>query len=246
MMQIQSKQYYLPGGCNTTISPFWQTIFRSVPGVLLAVRLLIFLYLETSTPQFNLTKTGAKMRRETAEISERYVKENAPGEPSPETCPSYPDPNLKKSTGHSYWPTIKSDARYVIRVNTYLLHDTQTDDIPIQRRVFDHDGYISTLNRDNVRLTNDEVIALNERSVSTRSGATYPADVIVLANGFSLTQYDTELRGRHGRSRQEYWKESGHIKAYDSIGMSEFPNFFYILGPNSGRGHTSAVFSIEK
>ncbi|GLA81262.1 hypothetical protein AtubIFM56815_004904 [Aspergillus tubingensis] len=220
---MRSKQYFLPGGCNTTISPFWQTIFRYVPGVLLAVRFLIFLYLETSTPQFNLTKTGAKMRRETAELSERYIKENAPGEPSPESCLSYPDPNLKKSTGHSYWPTIKSVAR-----------------------VFDHDGYISTLNRDNVRLTDDEVIALNERSVSTKAGATYPADVIMLANGFSLTQYDTELCGRHGRSRQEYWKESGHIKAYESIGMSEFPNFFYILGPNSGRGHTSAIFSIEK
>lgn len=120
-MQIQSKQYFLPGGCNTTISPFWQTIFRYVPGVLLTVRFFVFLYLETSTPQFNLTKTGAKMRRETAEISERYVKENAPGESSPETCLSHPDPNLKKSTGHSYWPTIKSVARYVPRVTRYYM-----------------------------------------------------------------------------------------------------------------------------
>ncbi|GAT27935.1 monooxygenase [Aspergillus luchuensis] len=194
------------GGSNAAISPFWQFIFRYVPGVLLAVRFLIFLYLETSTPQFNLTKTGAKMRRETAEVSERYVKENAP-----------------------------ADYQVGCKADQFL----------IQRRVFDHEGYVSTLNRDNVRLTDDEVIALSERSVSTKSGAKYPADVIVLANGFSLTQYDTELCGRGGRSRQEYWKEAGHITAYDSIGMSEFPNFFYILGPNSGRGHTSAVFSIE-
>ncbi|CAK96948.1 uncharacterized protein An11g06510 [Aspergillus niger] len=204
---MRSKQYFLPGGNNTTISPIWQNIFRYVPGVLLAVRFLIFLYLETSTPQFNLTKTGAKMRRETAEISERYVKENAP---------------------EKYWPLLLADYQ-----------------VGCKRRVFDHDGYISTLNRDNVRLTDDEVIALNERSVSTKSGATYPADVVVLANGFSLTQYDTELCGRRGRSRQESWKGAGYIKAYESIGMSEFPNFFYILGPNSGRGHTSAVFSIE-
>ncbi|BCS04780.1 flavin-containing monooxygenase [Aspergillus luchuensis] len=204
---MRSKQYFLPGGSNAAISPFWQFIFRYVPGVLLAVRFLIFLYLETSTPQFNLTKTGAKMRRETAEVSERYVKENAP---------------------EKYWPLLLADYQ-----------------VGCKRRVFDHEGYVSTLNRDNVRLTDDEVIALSERSVSTKSGAKYPADVIVLANGFSLTQYDTELCGRGGRSRQEYWKEAGHITAYDSIGMSEFPNFFYILGPNSGRGHTSAVFSIE-
>ncbi|GLA40013.1 hypothetical protein AnigIFM63309_007618 [Aspergillus niger] len=204
---MRSKQYFLPGGNNTTISPIWQNIFRYVPGVLLVVRFLIFLYLETSTPQFNLTKTGAEMRRETAAISERYVKENAP---------------------EKYWPLLLADYQ-----------------VGCKRRVFDHDGYISTLNRDNVRLTDDEVIALNERSVSTKSGATYPADVIVLASGFSLTQYDTDLCGRRGRSRQESWKGAGYIKAYESIGMSEFPNFFYILGPNSGRGHTSAVFSIE-
>ncbi|GAA85995.1 monooxygenase [Aspergillus luchuensis IFO 4308] len=162
----------------------------------------------TQFMRFNLTKTGAKMRRETAEVSERYVKENAP---------------------EKYWPLLLADYQ-----------------VGCKRRVFDHEGYVSTLNRDNVRLTDDEVIALSERSVSTKSGAKYPADVIVLANGFSLTQYDTELCGRGGRSRQEYWKEAGHITAYDSIGMSEFPNFFYILGPNSGRGHTSAVFSIEK
>ncbi|PYH75266.1 flavin-containing monooxygenase [Aspergillus vadensis CBS 113365] len=204
---MRSKQYFLPGGSNVAIDPFWQTIFRYVPCVLLAVRFLIFLYLETSTLQFNLTKTGANMRRETAEISERYVKENAP---------------------EKYWPLLLADYQ-----------------VGCKRRVFDHEGYIFTLNRDNVRLTDDEVIALNERSISTKSGAKYPADVIVLANGFSLTQYDTELCGRGGRSRQEYWKEAGHITAYHSIGMSDFPNFFYILGPNSGRGHTSAVLSIE-
>ncbi|KAF5016890.1 hypothetical protein F66182_11286, partial [Fusarium sp. NRRL 66182] len=27
--------------------------------------------------------------------------------------------------------------------------------------------------------------------------------------------------------------------------MSQFPNFFYVLGPNSGKGHTSTIYSIE-
>jgi cation diffusion facilitator CzcD-associated flavoprotein CzcO len=67
-----------------------------------------------------------------------------------------------------------------------------------------------------------------------------------LANGFALTQFDADLRGRHGRSRSEHWKDVGYIEAFHSIGMAGFPNFFYILGPNSGRGHTSAVLSIER
>lgn len=53
--------------------------FRYIPGVLLLLRLLTFLYLETSTPQFNLTGIGAKMRKQTSETSESYIKENAPG-----------------------------------------------------------------------------------------------------------------------------------------------------------------------
>ncbi|GAB1217857.1 hypothetical protein ATERTT37_007100 [Aspergillus terreus] len=164
-------------------------VFRYLPGVLRSLRLLTFLYLETSTPQFDTTEQGAKMRTQTAKISERYIKATAP--------------------------------------------------------VFDHNGYIASLNRENVHLTDDPIVAVNERSVVTKSGTTYPADVIALANGFALTQFDADLRGRHGRSRSEHWKDVGYIEAFHSIGMAGFPNFFYILGPNSGRGHTSAVLSIE-
>ncbi|KAL4915993.1 FAD/NAD(P)-binding domain-containing protein [Aspergillus aurantiobrunneus] len=203
---LRSKQYFLPGGSNTTIDPFWRRLFRYVPGVLLSIRLFIFLYLETSTPQFNLTKNGERMRKQTAEICERYIKENAP----------------------EYWPLLTPDY-----------------EVGCKRRVFDHDGYVAALNRDNIHLTDDEIAALHEHSVLTKAGRKYPADVIVLANGFSLTQFDTDLQGRCGRSRQEYWKEVGYVEAFNTIGMSEFPNFFYILGPNSGRGHTSAIFSIE-
>lgn len=76
----QSSQYVLPGGDNTIITPFWRTVFRYLPGVLRSLRLLTFLYLETSTPQFDTTEQGAKMRTQTAKISERYIKATAPGE----------------------------------------------------------------------------------------------------------------------------------------------------------------------
>ncbi|EAU34295.1 predicted protein [Aspergillus terreus NIH2624] len=203
----QSSQYVLPGGDNTIITPFWRTVFRYLPGVLRSLRLLTFLYLETSTPQFDTTEQGAKMRTQTAKISERYIKATAPAH---------------------YWPLLMPD-----------------HEVGCKRRVFDHNGYIASLNRENVHLTDDPIVAVNERSVVTKSGTTYPADVIALANGFALTQFDADLRGRHGRSRSEHWKDVGYIEAFHSIGMAGFPNFFYILGPNSGRGHTSAVLSIE-
>lgn len=123
-----------------------------------------------------------------------------------------------------------------------------------------------------MHLTDDPIIALRPRSILTKSGQEYPADTIVsiifavddhrswkglqanilpapnkvLATGFSLTQYDVELIGRNGRTRSEHWSAFGYKEAYKSIAMSQFPNFFYVLGPNSGKGHTSTIYSIEK
>lgn len=37
----------------------------------------------------------------------------------------------------------------------------------------------------------------------------------------------------------------GGIEAYKTIAVNGCPNFFYILGPNSGSGHTSVLFASE-
>ncbi|KAE8337339.1 hypothetical protein BDV24DRAFT_154412 [Aspergillus arachidicola] len=204
---VSSHKHYFPGN-DITIPCSWRKGFRRLPALLRFVRLLIFLYLETSLLQFDRTKTGEHMREEAREKSCRYIEQYAP-----EEC----------------WDLLMPTA-----------------DIGCKRRVFDHDGYISCLNRDNVHLTNDPITALKEHSVLTQSGRTYPADVIVLANGFLLTQFDAELRGRHGHSRKGHWKEFGYIEAYNSVAMSGFPNFFYLMGPNSGDGHTSIIYSLER
>lgn len=73
-----------------------------------------------------------------------------------------------------------------------------------------------------------------------------PRKTKVLATGFSLTQYDVELIGRNGHTRMKHWNDFGYKEAFKSIAMSKFPNFFYVLGPNSGKGHTSAIYSMEK
>ncbi|RAH64217.1 flavin-containing monooxygenase [Aspergillus aculeatinus CBS 121060] len=112
------------------------------------------------------------------------------------------------------------------------------------RRVFDQ-GYLPCLQRDNIRLTDDPVVEILPTSIRTQSGDQISTDVIILATGFSLTQYDTPLYSREGISRQQHWQELGSRLAFESVAMHGFPNFFYILGPNSGRAHTSTLFSIE-
>ncbi|GCB21930.1 uncharacterized monooxygenase y4iD [Aspergillus awamori] len=130
-------------------------------------------------------------------------------------------------------------------VDPAIAEDAASIDQFIRRRVFDNDGYLKCLQRPNVDITNDPVVAVEEQSIITQSGKRFPADLIVFATGFSLSQYDVDLRGRNGRTRKEHWNRFGCIQAFETVAMAEFPNFFFILRPNSGRSHTSTVYSIE-
>lgn len=68
----------------------------------------------------------------------------------------------------------------------------------------------------------------------------------ILATGFEFTQWQGEkIFGRNDVSLRQHWDKVGGIEAYKTVALSEFPNFFYILGPNSGSGHTSVIFSME-
>lgn len=116
-----------------------------------------------------------------------------------------------------------------------------------------------------MRLTNDPIVEITENSIITSSGEEIYVDAIVslhasakfresatltdfklLATGFALTHYDVELKGRNGRTRKQYWDDYGHKATYKSIAMHGFPNFFYVLGPNSGRLYTSTIQMIER
>jgi hypothetical protein len=53
-----------------------------------------------------------------------------------------------------------------------------------------------------------------------------------------------KIFGTRGQEVRETWKDSG-MEAYLGVSVSGFPNFFLLLGPNTGLGHTSIVFMIE-
>ncbi|KAL4904129.1 hypothetical protein BDW74DRAFT_185790 [Aspergillus multicolor] len=112
-----------------------------------------------------------------------------------------------------------------------------------RRRIFDR-GYLSSLHSPKIHLTTDHITSLTATSIQTTS-STIPVDIILLATGFELTHYDTPITGRNGLSRKQHWENVGHKATYKSIAMHSFPNFFYILGPNSGRVYTSTIMIIE-
>jgi len=51
------------------------------------------------------------------------------------------------------------------------------------------------------------------------------------------------VRGRDGRTLDESWH--GSPRAHLGSTVPGFPNFFMLLGPNTGLGHSSMVYMIE-
>jgi len=113
------------------------------------------------------------------------------------------------------------------------------------KRVLISDDYYPALQRPNVTLETDGIARITETGVPTETGRHHELDVIVYATGFDVaaTFARMHLVGRDGRSLTEAW--AGGVGAYQGITVAGFPNFFMLLGPNTGLGHNSVVSMIE-
>jgi cation diffusion facilitator CzcD-associated flavoprotein CzcO len=95
-----------------------------------------------------------------------------------------------------------------------------------------------------VELVTDPIARIEPGGVVTEDGALRPADVIILATGFRPTDIPrTEVTGRGGLTLREAWKDG--MAAHRTVAVPGFPNFFTLLGPNSGLGHSSIIFMVE-
>lgn len=63
--------------------------------------------------------------------------------------------------------------------------------------MFDTD-YLTALQRGNVDLVTSAVTEIREQSVMTKDGIEHPADVIVLANGFAVTEVGFPMKVSRG------------------------------------------------
>ncbi|KAM0665941.1 hypothetical protein ACQRIU_005285 [Beauveria bassiana] len=129
-----------------------------------------------------------------------------------------------------------------LSVYDYCIYDRNAD--IGGRRIFNK-AYTAALHRSDVDVVRGHVTQVQEFSVVLNQGQEIDADIIVFATGFETSQYDTPMQGSGGETRLNHWKKRGHKSTYKSVAMSGFPNMFFVLGPNSGRLHTSTLLSIE-
>jgi len=113
------------------------------------------------------------------------------------------------------------------------------------KRILSSNDWYPALARPNLRLIPEGVAEIRPNAVVAASGREAPADVLILATGFHVT--DTlgalDIRGAGGRSLAEAWADGIH--AHLGAAVAGFPNLFLLLGPNTGLGHNSVVLMIE-
>lgn len=113
------------------------------------------------------------------------------------------------------------------------------------KRILSSNDWYPTLARDNVDLVPDGVAAIDGRTIVTRSGQRFEADVLIWGTGFHVTDAAERLdvTGLEGLRLRQAWADG--MSAHLGTAIAGFPNFFVLLGPNTGLGHNSVVLMIE-
>ena len=113
------------------------------------------------------------------------------------------------------------------------------------KRILPTDEWYPTLVRPNVEVITSGVREVRERSVVSADGEEREVDTIIFGTGFHVTDVPIaeRIRGRDGRSLAERW--AGSPSAYKGTTVAGYPNLFFLVGPNTGLGHSSIVFMIE-
>lgn len=100
------------------------------------------------------------------------------------------------------------------------------------RRITPGAGYLEALCENNVKLFTGDIEAISDAGL-TVSGHHVDADVLVCATGFNTSAVPPfSVVGRKGVTLAESF--SPFPQSYLSLAVAGFPNYFMMLGPNSG------------
>ncbi|WP_063047205.1 flavin-containing monooxygenase [Nocardia pseudovaccinii] len=114
------------------------------------------------------------------------------------------------------------------------------------KRMLISNDYYPALSRPNVDVVTDGIVEVRANSIVTKDGTEREIDALIVATGFHVTDSPTynAISGKDGRTLAEVFDEIGQ-QGYKGAAVANFPNMFFLLGPNVGLGHTSMVYMIE-
>ena len=114
------------------------------------------------------------------------------------------------------------------------------------KRVLFASNYYPALTRDNVSVETEGVDRFTANGVRLADGREIEADVVITATGFkiNIAEPPFPILGNNGESLADKWAGPGG-KAYKGVATAGVPNWFFMLGPNTGPGHTSVLIYTE-
>lgn len=118
---------------------------------------------------------------------------------------------------------------------------------PYGKRMLIDNGWFRALRLPHVELVTDAVDHVEPDAVVTADGTRRPADVLLLATGFTVTDLTARLNvtGRGGRTLAQAWA-GDNPTAYLGITIPGFPNLFCMYGPNSNLGHGGSLMFMSE
>jgi len=117
------------------------------------------------------------------------------------------------------------------------------------KRITVSNDYVRSFNSPKARLVTERIRKIVPEGVAIKKGEeeeeVMKFDAIIYATGFDLMASCKNITvvGKNGRDLGRVWGESPN--AFLGISCPDFPNMFYLLGPNVGLGHNSVVWMIE-
>jgi cation diffusion facilitator CzcD-associated flavoprotein CzcO len=114
------------------------------------------------------------------------------------------------------------------------------------KRILYSGNYYQAVANPKATLITDRISRITPDGIVTDDGVEHAVDVIVYATGFHATDSYTyvDVKGPRGEDLVDRWNREG-VVAHRGIAVADMPNLFFLLGPNTGLGHTSVVFMIE-
>jgi cation diffusion facilitator CzcD-associated flavoprotein CzcO len=114
------------------------------------------------------------------------------------------------------------------------------------KRILYADNYYQAVANPKTALVTERIARITPDGIVSADGTERKVDVIVFATGFHVTDSYTyvDIKGAHGEDLVDRWNREG-LQAHRGITVADVPNIFFLLGPNTGLGHTSVVFMIE-
>lgn len=114
------------------------------------------------------------------------------------------------------------------------------------KRVIITSKFYPAIQKHNAHLITDGIERFEADGIRCKNGTLHKLDIIVMATGFDAAAFmrPMEFIGKSNLSIEQAWQKK--IRAYRSLFLPGFPNFFLMLGPNSPIGNQSVIEISEK